>query len=152
MNCLRPLEHWNLGFESHSRHGCLSAVILCLCCSVCRYRPCDGLIPRPKSLTDCPKIRKLKWNEAFHGCPMLQSGSNRRERQLMQYDSNSLCPLVPLVCWFCVSELSWPYLMNDSNDKVDRCILFECYFLKGNVVNRYEHFRRNLLSPYLSIL
>jgi hypothetical protein len=23
MNCLRPLEHWNCGFEYHSRHGCL---------------------------------------------------------------------------------------------------------------------------------
>jgi hypothetical protein len=27
--------------------------ILCLCCSVCRYRPCDGLIPGPKSPADC---------------------------------------------------------------------------------------------------
>jgi hypothetical protein len=23
--CLRPLEHWDHGFESHSRHGCVSA-------------------------------------------------------------------------------------------------------------------------------
>jgi hypothetical protein len=22
-SCLRPLEHWDRGFESHSRHGCL---------------------------------------------------------------------------------------------------------------------------------
>jgi hypothetical protein len=36
MNCLRPLEHWDRVFESHSRHGCLCAFILCLCCSVCR--------------------------------------------------------------------------------------------------------------------
>jgi hypothetical protein len=28
MNCLRPLEHWNRGFESHSRHECLSTFIL----------------------------------------------------------------------------------------------------------------------------
>jgi hypothetical protein len=33
---LRPLEHWNRGFESHLRHGCLCAFILCLCCPVCR--------------------------------------------------------------------------------------------------------------------
>jgi hypothetical protein len=33
---LRPLEHWDRGFESHSRHGYISAFILCLCCSVCR--------------------------------------------------------------------------------------------------------------------
>jgi hypothetical protein len=53
MDRLRPLEHWDRGFESHSRHGCLSAFILCLCCLVCRQRPCDGLIPRPRSPTDC---------------------------------------------------------------------------------------------------
>jgi hypothetical protein len=35
MNCPRSLEHWNRGFEPHSRHGCLCAFILCLCCSVC---------------------------------------------------------------------------------------------------------------------
>jgi hypothetical protein len=29
------------------RHGRLSAFILCLCC------PCDGLIPRLRSPTDC---------------------------------------------------------------------------------------------------
>jgi hypothetical protein len=35
MNRLRPLKHWDRGFQSHSRHGCLCAFILCLCCSVC---------------------------------------------------------------------------------------------------------------------
>jgi hypothetical protein len=34
MNCLRPLKHWGRGFESHSRHECLCAFILCLCYSV----------------------------------------------------------------------------------------------------------------------
>jgi hypothetical protein len=29
-------SHWGRGFQSHSRHECLSAFILCLCCSVCR--------------------------------------------------------------------------------------------------------------------
>jgi hypothetical protein len=29
-HCLRPLENWNRAFESHSRHGCLSASILCV--------------------------------------------------------------------------------------------------------------------------
>jgi hypothetical protein len=46
MNGLRPLEHWSSGFGSHSRHGRLFAFILRLCCSMCRLRPCDGLIPR----------------------------------------------------------------------------------------------------------
>jgi hypothetical protein len=36
MNRLRPLERWECGFESHSRHGCLCVFILCLCFSVCR--------------------------------------------------------------------------------------------------------------------
>jgi hypothetical protein len=29
------------------------ACIVCLCCSVRRQTPCDGLIPRPRSPTDC---------------------------------------------------------------------------------------------------
>jgi hypothetical protein len=33
-NCLRPLEAYGRGFESHSTHGCLSTFILCLCCPV----------------------------------------------------------------------------------------------------------------------
>jgi hypothetical protein len=34
MNCLRPLRQWDRGFESHPRHGSLSAFLLCLCCPV----------------------------------------------------------------------------------------------------------------------
>jgi hypothetical protein len=31
MNCLRSLQRWDRGFESHSRHGCvLYAFILCV--------------------------------------------------------------------------------------------------------------------------
>jgi hypothetical protein len=36
MNCLPSLGRWDHGFESHSRHGCLCAFIVCLCCPVCR--------------------------------------------------------------------------------------------------------------------
>jgi hypothetical protein len=46
MNCLCSFERRDRGFESHSRHGCL-----CFCFSVCRQRPCDGLIPHPRSTT-----------------------------------------------------------------------------------------------------
>jgi hypothetical protein len=28
MNCFRPLEHWDFGFESHLRHGRLCVFIL----------------------------------------------------------------------------------------------------------------------------
>jgi hypothetical protein len=34
MKCLRPLKHWDRGFESHSKHGCLSTFLLCLYCPV----------------------------------------------------------------------------------------------------------------------
>jgi hypothetical protein len=33
MDCLRPLEPWDRGLESHSRHGRLSTFFLCLCCA-----------------------------------------------------------------------------------------------------------------------
>jgi hypothetical protein len=45
MNCLRSLERWDRGLESHSRLGFVRVFILCLCWSVWRMRPCDGLIP-----------------------------------------------------------------------------------------------------------
>jgi hypothetical protein len=36
MSCFRSLERWDCVVVSHSRHGCLWAFFLCLCCSVCR--------------------------------------------------------------------------------------------------------------------
>jgi hypothetical protein len=41
-----PLKEWM---------SALCAFILCLCCSVCSYRPCNGLIPRPRSPAACVK-------------------------------------------------------------------------------------------------
>jgi hypothetical protein len=38
----------------------LCAFILCLCCSVCRKRPCDGLIPHPRSPADCVKDQEYE--------------------------------------------------------------------------------------------
>jgi hypothetical protein len=32
MKFLRPLKHWDHGFESHSSRGCLSTFFQCLCC------------------------------------------------------------------------------------------------------------------------
>jgi hypothetical protein len=68
MNCLRPLEHWDRGFESHSRHGCLSAFILfALSCVgnglATGWSPVQGVLPtvlglgnwiEPKRFTDAP--------------------------------------------------------------------------------------------------
>jgi hypothetical protein len=34
IKCFRSHECRNRGFESHSRHGCLCAFILCFCCPV----------------------------------------------------------------------------------------------------------------------
>jgi hypothetical protein len=34
--------------------------LFCLCCSVCRQRPCDGLIPRPRSPFDCVKDQETE--------------------------------------------------------------------------------------------
>jgi hypothetical protein len=61
---LRSLEHWDLGFESHLRHGWLSTFILCLCLPVyvAALRRADN---RPRSPTDCLRIKTLKWNERF---------------------------------------------------------------------------------------
>jgi hypothetical protein len=33
-----PLERWDHVFETHSKHGCLYAFILCLCCCCCVCR------------------------------------------------------------------------------------------------------------------
>jgi hypothetical protein len=35
LNCLRSLEHWDLGFESHSSHGCLCVRLFCACVFLC---------------------------------------------------------------------------------------------------------------------
>jgi hypothetical protein len=53
MNCLRPLEHRDHGFEFHSRHGYLCAFNLCLCCPVYRLVALRRADPRPENLADC---------------------------------------------------------------------------------------------------
>jgi hypothetical protein len=46
--------------------------VLCACAFFCVCvhveRPCDELITRPRSPTDCLRSRKPSENEAFHGC------------------------------------------------------------------------------------
>jgi hypothetical protein len=47
----------------------LGELILCLCCCVCRYRPCDVLIPRPRSLPTVYRNKKLKNSQgSTKGC------------------------------------------------------------------------------------
>jgi hypothetical protein len=65
MNCLRPLKHWYRAFEFYLRHGCLSAFILSVLSCVCRQRPCDGLITRPRSPTDCVTGKRPRSNKGL---------------------------------------------------------------------------------------
>jgi hypothetical protein len=53
MNYIRPLEQWCRGFESYSRHNCLCAFILYLCCHVCVSSGLARTEPRPRIPTDC---------------------------------------------------------------------------------------------------
>jgi hypothetical protein len=53
--------------------------LFCVYVVLCRYRPCDGLISRPRSPIDCLRVKNLKWNKVFNGCRMLQIWSNRKE-------------------------------------------------------------------------
>jgi hypothetical protein len=53
MKCLDWFERWDLGFESHSRNEYMCVCILCLCCPVRSYRPCDGLITPRKCSVIC---------------------------------------------------------------------------------------------------
>jgi hypothetical protein len=78
MNSLGPLNHWRSGFESHLRHGCLCVY------SVCRQRPCDGLIPAQGVLPSEDTIKKLnKRPGPTKGCKAI----------IINCGFNSLCPL-----------------------------------------------------------
>jgi hypothetical protein len=50
-----PLRAWMFGVCV-----CARARLFCLYCPVCRQRPCDGLIPRPRNPTDYVYSNKLK--------------------------------------------------------------------------------------------
>jgi hypothetical protein len=45
--------------------------------SVCRWRPCNGLIPRPRTPTDFYRIKKLKSGQCPEGCRAIE-----REREI----------------------------------------------------------------------
>jgi hypothetical protein len=45
MKCLRPLEHWNSGFESYSRHGCLFILFVLGSAISTGWSPVQGVLP-----------------------------------------------------------------------------------------------------------
>jgi hypothetical protein len=62
VHCLRLLGSRDRGFESQSGHGCQVFVYVCAFFCVCVQveRPCDELITRPRSPTDCPWSRNWR--------------------------------------------------------------------------------------------
>jgi hypothetical protein len=59
------------------------------------WSPVQGVLP-----TVC---KKLKWNDSFHGCPMLQSGSNRN-REISVETTGSLMNVEQSVEWELAGE------------------------------------------------
>jgi hypothetical protein len=79
-HCLRSLEHCDRGFESHSRHGCISTFILCLCCSYVGNGLATGWSPVRGVLLTVPWIKKLKWNKTFHGLETPKTGQEKKNK------------------------------------------------------------------------
>jgi hypothetical protein len=77
----RSFGHWGRGLESHSRHGCLSTFILCLCCpvQVAVLRRAD---PPPKeSYRLFTRLRN--WSETKRCTDVLRSRESNKEYDWM---------------------------------------------------------------------
>jgi hypothetical protein len=69
--------------------------------SVCWQRPCGGLIPRPRSPTDCVEIKKMK----------KRPGSTRAvEPQVdMRWDASTIWCWDSMLFWVSTFPLCWHY-------------------------------------------
>jgi hypothetical protein len=71
--CLRPLEHWDHGFESHARHGYKSTYFSVFVLSCVGSGLCDGMNLRPMNPTS--------WSVSFR----LILDGNRPESLIRQW-------------------------------------------------------------------
>jgi hypothetical protein len=74
------LKHWGRVFEPHSRHGCLSAIFLRLCCSDFA----TGSSPVQEVIQAFYKIKKPSEAKRFTGVFYFR-GSNRKYELMSEY-------------------------------------------------------------------
>jgi hypothetical protein len=94
MKCLRPLKHWDCGFESHMRHVCLSKFSVCV--SLRRWRPCIGLIRCPKNLTDC--LQDSQFQNSNGNTPESLIRQDRGRKYILRFGRMDICWV--FVVWF----------------------------------------------------
>jgi hypothetical protein len=63
----RPLEHWDCGFDCHSRHGCLCAFVLCLCFLCIGSGLATGLSPIQEVIPTEYRLRNWKSGQGPQG-------------------------------------------------------------------------------------
>jgi hypothetical protein len=69
--------------ECYWRHWCsyLCVRLFYVCVVLCRYRSCDELITRPRSPTDCLRLRNWSGTESFMDAPF-SSGRQKRGKKI----------------------------------------------------------------------
>jgi hypothetical protein len=93
MHCLRSLGIRDPGFESHSGHGCLVFMCVCVRFSVCVQVEALRRADHPPK--DCLRSRRPKWNGVFHrGRPRPKLGLWRQKKMTRRHmGSGGIAPL-----------------------------------------------------------
>jgi hypothetical protein len=139
MKCLRQLKHWDRGFESQSRHGCLFVFILCLS-KVATLRRADS--PSKESY----RLRLRKWTFGFN--KTLGSSWMTAQLAASQEGLSSMSEWVSEVR----RSVSWmPYAPSGSNRKRRRRRRRRCCLMKieaispsGTLVRIYQTTRSHV--------